>query len=97
VSVTEAGLHHPLTAGVESFSVRDEIYGDLDTVDDLVPLLSAPHGDGEHPLLWARTFGEGRVVTDLLGHGTESMTNPAHRTVLRRALSWARRMVPDGS
>ena len=62
-------------------------YGFLDTVDDLVPLLTASHmAAGSHPLLWARPFGEGRVVTDLLGHGIESMTHPAHRAVLRRAL-----------
>ena len=97
VSVTEAGLHHPLTVGVESFSVCDEIYGDLDTVGDIVPLLRATHHGREDPVLWARTFGEGRIVTDVLGHGTASMINPAHRTVLSRALSWARRTVPDGS
>jgi len=98
VTVTEAGLHHPLTAGVQSFCVRDEIYGDLDMVDDLVPLLRATHRGRDHPLLWTRTFGEGRVVTDVLGHGAESMDQPVHRTVLSRALSWSRRqmrMAPD--
>ena len=39
-----------------------------------------------HPLLWARAVGAGRVVTDLLGHGVESVTHPAHRTILQRAV-----------
>jgi len=97
VTVTEAGRHHALTAGVESFRVRDEVYGLLDTVEDLVPLLSATHSGREHPLLWAREFGEGRVVTDVLGHGTDSLAQPAHRTILSRALSWSCRAAPDGS
>jgi len=97
VAVTAAGRDHPVTEGVAPFRVRDELYLHLDTVDDLVPLLTASHLGQEQPLLWARPFGEGRVVTDVLGHGAESTTHPAHRAVLRRAMSWSRRGTPNGS
>jgi type 1 glutamine amidotransferase len=89
VAVTDAGRRHPLTVGIESFRVYDEIYATLDTVDDLVPLLSATHLGREQPLLWARAFGEGRIVTDVLGHGTESLDHASHRTILGRALEWS--------
>jgi len=97
VAVTPAGREHPITGGVARFCVRDELYLHLDTVDDLVPLLTASHLGQHQPLLWARTFGEGRVVTDLLGHGTESITNPVHRAVLHNAISWSRRGGSDAS
>ncbi len=97
VEITEAGRRHRVTAGIEPFRVNDEIYLHLDTVDDLEPLLTASHLDRVHPLLWARPFGEGRVVTDLLGHGAESTSNPAHRAVLRSAISWSRRGAAHGS
>ena len=91
VTVTEAGRRHPVTAGLESFRVHDEVYGFLDTTGDLVPLLTAAHGGTTHPMVWARGHGSGRVITDVLGHSSESMTHPSHRALLRGALSWTRR------
>ena len=91
VTVTEAGRRHPVTSGIESFRVQDELYEFLDTVTDLDPLLTATHGGITHPLVWARTHGKGRVVTDVLGHSSESLTNPAHRALLSRGLCWTRR------
>ncbi len=97
VAVTPAGREHPITQAVTPFCVRDELYLRLETVDDLVPLLTASHLGQDQPLLWARRFGKGRVVTDVLGHGTESMINPVHRAVLRGALAWCRRGGSDAS
>jgi uncharacterized protein len=88
VRVTEAGRRHELTNGLDDIDLEDEVYGFLDEVDDLEPLLSAEHGGRDHPLLWARTVGRGRVVTDLLGHDAASITHQAHRTVLARAVRW---------
>jgi len=92
VSPTPAGRAHEVTRGVEAFTVEDEVYGFLDEVDGLEPLLVAEHpehGDRTHPLVWARPVGAGRVVTDLLGHGPPAFEHPAHRQVLGRAATWA--------
>jgi type 1 glutamine amidotransferase len=89
VRVTEHGRGHPLTAGLDDFVIDDEVYGFLDEVDGLAALLTAEHGGRDHPLLWARELGAGRVVTDLLGHGPASFEHPVHRTILRRAVEWA--------
>lgn len=88
VTVTDAGREHPLTAGLESFSIVDEAYGFLREEPDLVPLLTAEHGGRDHPLLWARRVGTGRVVTDLLGHDASSVAHPIHAEILRRAARW---------
>jgi len=100
VTPTEAGRAHDVTRGVETFTVEDEAYGDLDAVDGLEPLLVAEHGGRTHPLAWARRVGAGRVATDLLGHGPPSFTHPVHREVLARAVTWAARTrtapAPDG-
>ena len=89
VQVTAAGRRHPITAGIEPFCIIDEVYRSLDQADDLEPLLTATLDGTVHSLLWARPAGAGRVVTDLLGHGPESIAHPAHRTILQRAASWA--------
>ena len=89
VTVTGQGRMHPITSGLTDFTIHDEVYGFLDEDPALVALLEGSHGDRSHPLLWARCVGAGRVVTDLLGHGVESMNHPAHHTVLRRSALWA--------
>lgn len=88
ISLTAAGRIHPLTAGMADFATVDEIYGFLDHEPDLDPLLTSAHGGTVHPVLWARTVGRGRVVTDLLGHDAAAMTQPDHGEILRRAAHW---------
>lgn len=89
VAPTDAGRHHPLTAGIEAFTTHDESYRCLDEVDGLEPLLVAVDAGAPHPVLWAREVGAGRVVTDLLGHDVDALGHPAHRTILTRAAAWA--------
>lgn len=97
VSVTAHGRSHPLTEGLDDFTITDEVYGFLDEAEEveelgLEPLLSGAHGGRDHPLLWTREIGRGRVVTDLLGHGPPSLQHPSHRTILARAATWAARV-----
>lgn len=79
---------HPLVAGVGDFELVDEAYGFLDEQPDLVPLLTSAHGGRDHPLLWVRTFGAGRVAYDALGHDLQSYDSPEHREILRRTAAW---------
>ena len=88
VQITDAGRRHPITAEIEAFCIVDEVYCSLDRDDDIEPLLTATLDGTVHPLLWARAAGAGRVVTDLLGHGVESIAHPVHRTILQRAAAW---------
>jgi uncharacterized protein len=80
--------NHPVVEGIEDFTVFDEAYGFMDLVDDVEPLATAHHGGVDHPLLWVRGFGAGRVVTCTLGHGAESFDHPTHRALLRRSVRW---------
>lgn len=88
ISPTPAGQEHPITAGLEAFTTVDEVYGFLDTDPEIVPLLTSAHGGTDHPVLWARSVGHGRVVTDLLGHDVAAVTGPEHREILGRAARW---------
>lgn len=80
---------HPLVAGIEDFEVVDEIYGFLDYEPDIEPLVTSAHGGADHPLLWAREVGGGRVVYDALGHDDRSFAAPEHREIIRRSALWA--------
>ena len=88
VTPTAAGRKHAITSGIQEFVTNDEIYGFLDYAPGLVPLLTSRHGGTDHPVLWARSVGKGRVVTDLLGHDAQAMRQPEHREILARAARW---------
>lgn len=89
----EVAVHtdrHPVVAGLPpTFAIEDEVYGFLDETDDVVPLATAAHSGREHPLLWARDVGAGRVVHDTLGHHLASYEVDVHRRIVQRSALWA--------
>lgn len=80
---------HPVVAGSGDFEVVDEVYGFLDLAEDVVGLAHSPHGGADHPLLWARQVGAGRVVYDALGHDERAYAVAEHRRIVRRGARWA--------
>jgi type 1 glutamine amidotransferase len=90
VRVLPTDRAHPITHGLSAFEVADEVYTGLDLRQDVEGLLAAEPGDGApaQPLLWARSYGRGRVVYDALGHDVASMNEPTHRRILERAALW---------
>lgn len=86
---TTAGREHAITRDTLPFALVDELYCDLDVDPAVVPLLVGRGDEHDEPVLWARRHGDGRVVTDVLGHGVASLDHPSHRTLLQRAARWA--------
>ncbi len=87
--VEPTGWAHPITDGIGSFSVDDEVYEHLDPRSDLEPLLVVERRGRPEPVLWARTFGRGRVVVDTLGHDVTSWRHPSRQILARRSCAWA--------
>ena len=79
---------HPIVATSESFVLHDERYSYLRVSPDVVPLATHEHDDIEHPLIWARRYGNARVVYDGLGHDPRSYDSPEHREIVARAARW---------
>jgi type 1 glutamine amidotransferase len=51
--------------------------------------------DGDFPVAWAHTYGQGRVFYSTLGHADEAWDNPALQQMYFNALRWALKVV-DG-
>ena len=51
--------------------------------------------DGDFPVAWAKTYGEGRVFYSTLGHRPEVWDSPTIRNMYFHAIRWALRLV-DG-
>jgi len=79
---------HPIVAGIDDFTVHDEIYHHLAAADDAPGLLFAEADEGRQPLMVARQVGDGRSVYDALGHGPESVAHPSHARLLKRSALW---------
>jgi type 1 glutamine amidotransferase len=93
--VRAEGVRHPVTAGLELFKIKDEIWnapGLASGAEVLASSYSASDQGGTgkwEPSVLAGRFGEGRSLTILLGHDAEAMDNHGFRSLLLRAIEWA--------
>ncbi|MFL5735592.1 MAG: ThuA domain-containing protein [Chloroflexia bacterium] len=79
---------HPVTAGVDPFTVFDEHYFmEMDDTGAEVSLTTTSE-HGAQPGGWTRTEGEGRVCLLTPGHNLEVWLHPCYQTLLRNALRW---------
>ncbi len=89
IEVSIADPDHPVTQGVENFTVFDEVYGGFWVAPDAHVLLTTDHPQSTQEIAWVRTEGEGRVVYIQPGHGPQVFDHPAYRTLVRNAVVWA--------
>ena len=71
-----------LLAGLDesTYSPVNKVYGQED-------LRMGPE-PSDHPVVWARCPGEGRVVYSALGHKADAYDDPNHQRLLLNALEW---------
>ena len=86
---------HALTAGTDSFTVRDEHY--LMALDDQQAdvFMTTVSEHGEQPGGWTRMEGAGRVCMLTPGHNLEVWHVPAYEQLIRNALRWTGRLESD--
>lgn len=89
-----AGPAHPVVDGVNDLSLHDEVYGGLDLEPGLEVLMTARRqpDDDEQPVVWAWSYGAGRVVYDGFGHDAASVLDARHTRLIRNAVRW---VAPD--
>jgi type 1 glutamine amidotransferase len=82
---------HPITRDMQDFTIQDELYAKLSGEEEIEVLASA-YSDWSgrvEPIVFAKTYGRGRVVQNVLGHSMDSKQNPAYQQLLVRSLQWA--------
>lgn len=79
-----------IVADAPAFEVLDEVYRGLQVAPEAEPLLHArAEGDDRfHPVMWRHRYGKGRVIYDALGHGPDTILEPTHLGILKRAVQW---------
>ncbi len=84
-------LDHPVTKGFMAFNTEDELYAKL-SGDEQITVLATADSDWSgktEPIVFAKSYGKGRVLQNLLGHGLESKRNPNYQRLLCRCVEWA--------
>ncbi|PCJ56547.1 MAG: hypothetical protein COA79_18485 [Planctomycetota bacterium] len=83
-------LDHPITQGLESFTIKDELYFNQKGTESIEPLIYAVSkiSNKKEPLAWAYQYGKAKVFQNLLGHSGESVNSKGFETILINAIKW---------
>ena len=80
---------HPVTRGISDFEIFDEVYGDVEILQGVKPLLSTSHPKSMHYLAWINHYGNSDVIYIQLGHGPSGYSNPNFRKLIQQAIEWS--------
>jgi type 1 glutamine amidotransferase len=97
IELTELGRSHPVTAGVEDFTLTTEQYWVLsDEYNEVLATTTQAKRDFDawdrpvtFPAVWTRHWGEGRIVVSTAGHRLEIVQDPSVRRIIEQGLLWA--------
>ncbi len=85
---------HPVTAGIDEFTVCDEQY--LCSYDSRVNVLATALYQGQpYPVIWARQWGRGRVLFNALGHDPDACRHPVFQDLVIRGVRWTAAALQD--
>jgi type 1 glutamine amidotransferase len=79
---------HPVTNGIPSFTVVDELYVTDHDPASIHILLSASFEGKRSPMTWVKPFGAGRVVYIAPGHDFRTFLNPLFLRLVEQAVRW---------
>jgi len=89
LDIKVADADHPITAGLEGFTIHDETYGNFFTSKNARVLLTTDHPKNSPSILWVQQYGKSPVCYFMLGHDGKSYANPNLSAVIVRAIRWA--------
>ena len=79
---------HPIVNGVTDFEITDELY-----VLDREPagvntLLTAFWEEKAQPMLYVKTYGDGKILYNALGHDLKAYENPSFKKLIVQGAEW---------
>lgn len=80
---------HPITQGMEDFTIHDECYRGYYVRPDAHILLTTEHPKNNHEVAWTYQFGNSAIVYLQLGHDSVAYKNPNFRVLIERSIWWA--------
>lgn len=88
VTVEIVDHNHPITAGVADYEILDEPY-ELSVHDDVRVLARTTHEEfGEMPVMWTKSYGDGKVFYFSNGHDEKAFTHETFQEIVSRGIAW---------
>jgi uncharacterized protein len=91
VKVQVANRDHPITRGLDSWTMGDETYTLPEPGEGNEILLTVEHPKSMKAIAWTRSYKQSRVFCLQSGHDNNTWANPGFREVLLRGLRWCAR------
>jgi hypothetical protein len=88
LTISVLDKQHPVTRGMEDFTIHDEGYSNLWIRDGIVPLLGTNHPDCSDTVGWVNRFDRSTVVYLIFGHDSQAYANRSFRQLLANSLGW---------
>jgi type 1 glutamine amidotransferase len=80
---------HPVTRGINDFEILDEIYGEVEILPTVKPLLSTTQPKSMRYVAWINHYGNSDVLYIQLGHGPTAYANANYRKLIQQAIEWS--------
>lgn len=78
---------HPITEGIQAFTVYDELYMQVQAPSAEVHMV-ALDDDVAYPMVWSQTVGEGRTAHIALGHDERVWGLESYQRLVTQAADW---------
>jgi len=78
---------HPITEGIEAFTVHDEFYQQIHDPSVDVHMVAVDRGVA-YPMVWSKEEGDGRVAHVAMGHGPRVWAHGGYQRVMLQAAEW---------
>lgn len=77
---------HPITEGLEDFTMNDAYYGNIYMSPSVHPLLGADHPDIASTIAWTQQYGNTKIVYVMPGFTKGAYENQSYKKLLENAL-----------
>ena len=88
MKIAIADKEHPITKGLDDFTILDEAYKDVYVSPHAHVLLTTENPLSTKAVAWTHRYGESPVFTILLGHDKHAYGNPSMRTLIKQGIGW---------
>ena len=80
--------NHPVSAGIEDFSILDEAYSNISYMPGITPLLKTDHPNCSPITGWVNSYNRSSIVYLMLGHDKHAYSNEAFKKLLSNSIDW---------
>ena len=87
-SIQVANKEHPITEGIDDWSIEDETYTMANAESGNEILLTADYSNSMNSIAWTRVVDEARVFCFQCGHDHLAWENPNFIEILKRSILW---------